>query len=208
VNQRILMAAALSAGISVVACSRPSSQNDPALGSPESRQIELVGAPGSDAPLASDLETKRSSKARAPSAPRVAAAAAAAGQPDATPTHDHAMSAVAISPRVGTTTSVIADPDRDLARAPVPSAPSILVSTSFGAAAVSGGPSAGTEPDAGPGPIHRGPTILIRGGMGGPHDDCKIHGTSPGLAINRMTPGFGNEVRGNTGGRFPRGGIR
>lgn len=212
-NQRILMAAALSAGISVVACSRPTSQDDQTLGSgtPGSRQIELVGAPGPEAPLASDLETRRAPRAApAPSAAQVSTAAAATGQPDATPTHDHAMGAVAVGvPQVGTTTSIIADPDRDLVRAPIPSAPSILVSTSFGAATVPGGPSAGSDPDALPGPINRAPTIIIRGGMGGPHDDCKIHGGAPGLAINRITPGFGGgEVRGNTGGRFPRGGIR
>lgn len=211
-NQHILMAAALSAGISLVACSRPSSQNDQTGSSTAGRQIELAGAGSSEAPLASDLETRRAPRAaRSPAAPRVVAAAATAGQPDAPPTHDHVMGAVAVSvPQVGTTTSVVADPDRELARAPIPSAPSILVSTSFGAAGVSGGPSAGTEPDL-PGPINRAPTIIIRGGMGGPHDDCKVHGPggAPGLAINRITPGFGGgEVRGNTGGRFPRGGIR
>ena len=37
----------------------------------------------------------------------------------------------------------------------------------------------------------RGPMILIRGGMGSPHDDCKIHGTASrggGILVNRLAP--------------------
>jgi len=214
VHRRILMVAALSAGVFVVACSRPTSQNDQNLGSSAtgSRQIDLVDAPGSAAPLVSDLEARRAPKAsRTTAAARVTNQAAGKAAPDASPTHEHAMGAVAVAlPRLGTTTSVVADPALELARAPRVAQPTIIVATEFAAGGVGSGPSAGNEPDLFPGPISRTPTIIIRGGMGGPHDDCKIHGPggAPGLAINRIAPGFGGEVRGNTGGRFPRGGIR
>jgi hypothetical protein len=55
----------------------------------------------------------------------------------------------------------------------------------------------------------RGPMILIRGGVGGVHDDCKIHGPNgfgPGIAINNRLPtratGMGGGVLVNE--RMPR----
>ena len=215
-HPRVLMVAALTTGAWVGACSRPTSQNDQSTSAAGTRQIELVNPTSSDAGLASDLEARRApTQLRNRTTDRSTTQAVAAGQADATPSHDHAMmAAVAAVPEVGRTTSSTIDAPVTLAETPLPeqapvsSTPTMLVGDSFGAV---GGPSAaGNDSDPWPGPVSRGPTILIRGGMGSPVDDCKIHGQGrgPGLAINRITPSFGSEVRGNSGGRFPRGGIR
>jgi hypothetical protein len=213
VHPRVLMVAALTTGAWVGACSRPTSQNDQSTSNAGTRQIELVNPPASGV-LASDLETRRApTPARSRTTDRPVTQAISSGQADATPTHDHAMMAAAVVvPEVGRTTSSVIDAPLTLAAAPLPAphstAPTMLVGDAFGAGS---GPSAGNDSESWPGPVSRGPTILIRGGMGSPVDDCKIHGQGgrgPGLAINRITPSFGSEVRGNSGGRFPRGGIR
>lgn len=212
-HPRVLMVAALTTGAWVGACSRPTSQNDQSTSNAGTRQIELVNPPASGV-LVSDLEARRApTPARSRTTDRRTTQAVAAGQADATPSHDHAMmAATAVVPGVGRTTSSLIEAPMALAAAPLPApastTPTMLVSDAFGAGS---GPSAGNDSDPGPGPVSRGPTIIIRGGMGSPVDDCKIHGQGrgPGLAINRITPPFGGgEVRGNTGGRFPRGGIR
>jgi len=205
------MVAALTTGAWVGACSRPASQDDQST-SAATRQIELANPTPSDVGLASDLETRRApTPARNRTADRRTLQTVATGQAEPTPAHDHAMmAAVAAVPEVGRTTTI--DAPVTLAATPLPgsahlsSTPAMLVAESFEAVS---GPSAGNDVDLSPGPISRAPTIIIRGGMGSPVDDCKIHqGRGPGLAINRITPSFGSEVRGNSGGRFPRGGIR
>lgn len=219
-HRRALMVTALTAGVWVAACSRPTSQNDQNLATSSkasARQIELVEAPGGAEALASDLEARRAPRPAHSRAVNRLTATVGAGEPDARPTHDHAIAAAAaVTPEVGRTSSSMADTPLALATAPLPApvsaTPTLLVGHGFEAGGSgSGGPSAGIDPDPQPGPISRNPTIIIRGGMGSPHDDCKIHGQGggPGLAINRIAPAFaGGEVRGNTGGRFPRGGIR
>jgi len=214
VHPRVLMVAALTTGAWVGACSRPTSQNDQSTSNAGARQIELVNPPASGV-LVSDLEARRApTPARSRTTERRTTQAVAAGQADATPSHDHAMmAATAVVPGVGRTTSSVIEAPMALAAAPLPmpapasATPTMLVADAFGAGS---GPSAGNDSESWPGPVSRGPTIIIRGGMGSPVDDCKIHGQGrgPGLAINRITPSFGSEVRGNSGGRFPRGGIR
>lgn len=214
-HPRVLMVAALTTGAWVGACSRPTSQNDQSTSAASTREIELVNPTASEIRLASDLEARRApTPVRSRTTDRRTTQAVAAGQADATPTHDHAMmAAVAVVPEVGRTTSSMIEAPLTLAAAPLPApvstTPTMLVGDAFGAGS---GPSAGNDSDPWPGPVTRGPTIIIRGGMGSPVDDCKIHGQGgrgPGLAINRITPSFGGgEVRGNSGGRFPRGGIR
>jgi hypothetical protein len=209
------MVAALTTGAWVGACSRPTSQNDQSTSTAGTRQIELVNPPSSEVRLASDLEARRApTPVRSRTTDPLTTQAVAAGQADATPKNDHAMmAAAAVVPEVGRTTSSMIDAPLTLAAAPLPvpaplsATPTMLVGDAFGAGS---GPSAGNDADPWPGPVTRGPTIIIRGGMGSPVDDCKIHGQGgrgPGLAINRITPSFGGgEVRGNSGGRFPRGG--
>jgi hypothetical protein len=212
VHPRVLMVAALTTGAWVGACSRPASQSDQTAAA-RTRQIELATPTPPDMELTSDLEARRApAPVRNQTAGRTLQAAAA-GQAGTHPTHNHAMmAAVAAVPEVGRPTSSTVEAPVTLAATPLPvreqvSTPTMLVSGSFEAV---GGPSAGYDQDLSPGPVSRAPTILIRGGMGSPVDDCKIHGQGrgPGLAINRITPSFGSEVRGNSGGRFPRGGIR
>jgi len=51
------------------------------------------------------------------------------------------------------------------------------------------------EPQDRPAGGSRGPAIIIRGGMGGPLDDCDLHrrrGGGVGIAINRSLPSFGS----------------
>jgi hypothetical protein len=206
-HRSVLSVAALTAAMWAGACSSPTPEPEQAGVGPDTRKIELVTAPAAAAPHASDLEAGRAStpvptpvvEQRLARAPRQVSA-------DARVSHDHIVAPAAVM--VGSTSSTMLDASTTLATAPMP----IRMLEPVAAAAV-GGPSAADEPvhhhpEAGPG---RGPTIIIRGGMGSIHDDCKIHpgGRGPGLAINRMAPSFGGgEIRGSNPGRFPRGGIR
>lgn len=100
----------------------------------------------------------------------------------------------------------------ELAMAPMAPALSAAPSSAGGTGVGAGYGSGGYEPIP-----DRGPTIIIRGGHGGPDDDCKIHPNGMGgvpMAINSRTPQFGAMggrrplVPGRTmSGGFPRGGI-
>jgi hypothetical protein len=211
VHRRVLMATALTTGVLAAACSRPASQSqNPSQGSAAgARQIELVKAPAGAEALTSDLEARRASRPAPRRPARPTLAAATAGEPDAALSHDHAVAAVAaVVPEVGTTASTVTEAPMSLAAAPLP-APQLPVAE---VPAGGGGPSAGHDPDHQPMPGARGPQIIIRGGMGTAHDDCKIHapGARGGLAINRIAPSFSPYGGGgsSSGGRFPRGGIR
>jgi hypothetical protein len=184
---RTILVAALMTGITV-ACSKPAPSNSqaPGAGSPaDDREIRLVDAPSSDAPVVSALEAGREathtlgiSTSHTRSRP-VVAAASPAGDLESSPEADLpslALTEVAVPATL------------------VPSTRSLPVST-----AGTGVPAAGTDDQRGtagggvPTPYGgtRGPVILIRGGMGTPHDDCKLHPVASrgaGIAINNVAP--------------------
>ena len=193
---RILIPA-LTASLLAVACSKPAStdQNDE---SPErrTREIQLVETPGSDARVVSDLEAGRDSRAllAGPIARKRPASRAM--------NHQAEIMAAEPAPPTQVTMSVVSvtEAPSELAQVPLP-APAGAVAEGRGPGGVRGG---GDYPSFGGG--SREPTIIIRGGMGSPHDDCKIHGTGArgGIAVNSIAP----PMRGQSIGRFMPGNVR
>jgi hypothetical protein len=188
VIMRVILPAGLSTCLVLAACSRPS---DSARTVESPRDLRLA-EPTVDTRTVSDLEAGRTpprvarpESTRRPSPTRSAEAVA--------PTPAHAAMPVAmdslVSMRVVTRAELpVPMPEVSL---PAPSGPALA------------GPEVGAEDPGQAQGGHRGPMILIRGGMGSPHDDCKIHGLGGlgglgggGIAINRVAP----PVRGGSGG--------
>jgi hypothetical protein len=179
--------AALMTGISV-ACSKPTPSNSqaPGAGSPaDDREIRLVDAPSSDAPVVSALEAGREPRHTQGIAARHTRAMPVATA--ASPASDLEPSTAAALPSLALT-------EMEAPEALVPSTASLPVRT-----AGTGVPAAGTDDQRGtsgggvrtPYGGTRGPVILIRGGMGTPHDDCKLHPVASrgaGIAINNVAP--------------------
>lgn len=185
------------------ACSEPASRaaNDTAPNRPGSaRDVRLAEPPSQEAPVASDLEVGR------PVTMIVAAAPRQVHSPLPVPAM---VEASAVVPRVLPATELVELPMSAVA---LPESHTIYLAPTgemvepspVNAAA---GPSAGGEPYIG----HdyggsRGPSIIIRGGMGGVDDKCDLRPRGfGGIAINRTTPPLGGR---NTRGGFTRGGIR
>lgn len=190
---RTILVAALLAGISV-ACSKPAPQ--PPGAESDDREIRLVDAPSADSAVVSALEAGRG---------------ATLTQESSTP---------ATSTRPGTAISSSApEPSAEVAvpslavtemAAPAELAPATTSLPLRSAATREAGPvtSAGSAPATLAGGT-RGPVILIRGGMGTPHDDCKLHPVASrgvGIAINNVAPpipgrvAVNNRLRGGNGG--------
>ena len=184
---RTILVAALMTGISV-ACSKPAPSNSqtPGPGSPvDDREIRLVDAPASDAPVVSALEAGRESTHTQGTSTRHAQSMPVA--PAASPTSD-------LEPRTKAALPSLALTEMAAPEALVPSTTSLPVRT-----AGTGVPAAGTDDQRStsegsartPYGGTRGPVVLIRGGMGTPHDDCKLHPVASrgaGIAINNVAP--------------------
>ncbi|HEX9892467.1 MAG TPA: hypothetical protein VGA78_01030 [Gemmatimonadales bacterium] len=216
-HARTLIVAAVMTGIWAAACSKPTSENSKSneTGAAQSApEIFLVDRAGTDTPLVSELEVGRDPKLalvgpaeRKVPEPRARRNVSAA----ASSSHVHAAVPTAeLVPEMGRTSIALASAPENLPAASMPATPAGEV---YG----SGGDGVAPLPAEG----NRGPVIIIRGGRGGPLDDCAIHGRGghggPGIAINRSVPGFGggamvNERAPRLGGSgrsgFPRGGIR
>jgi hypothetical protein len=182
-----ILVAALMTGISV-ACSKPAPSNSqvPRAGSPaDDREIRLVNAPSSDAPVVSALEAGRESTHTQSISTRLTrsmpVATAASPASDLEPSTEAALPSLALTEVAAPATLV-------------PSTTTLPVRT-----AGTDVPAAGTDDQGGtsgrgartPYGGTRGPVILIRGGMGTPHDDCKLHPVASrgaGIAINNVAP--------------------
>jgi hypothetical protein len=208
VRERILIAAAIVTGCWLGACSKPTSPNGQQTEAAEkgSRQIELADPGRPDGAVVSDLEagraTERALVLSRRGAPAARATRAAASAETVVGTADQAVlpAPAPVHPMSMTTSSM---PDAALRLATAPLAP---VPVREGDASVGGGeshPMSGGYPL--PEAVNRGPTIILRGGRGGPDDDCDLrnqHGHRGGAAVNRLAPPMG-------GSRISfRGGIR
>ena len=185
---RTILAAALLAGISA-ACSKPAPDTTriPGAGSPtDDREIRLVDEPSPDAPVVSALEAGLGSAiSHGNSTPR----AITHPVPEANATrpegHPELRADVGLPSLALTEMAAPATLAPSSARLPVR-----LAGTGLPAAPRDAGqsPSTGSAPAFGG---TRGPVILIRGGMGTPHDDCKLHPVASrgvGIAINNVAP--------------------
>jgi hypothetical protein len=170
----------------LAACSKPASHNSQAA-----RDLSLPTPAAADAPLVSTLEAGRplaratavQPSRRAPSpapamAHEMAAAPASAPQPEVTLPQ--------VQPALST-------PSLGLAQAP--SHLPMDMATEWERNAAAG--DVGAYPLPTPGPSHRDPTIMIRGGPGAIEDKCDIRprGGRGGTAVNRSAPSFGRGIR-------------
>ena len=198
------IATALMMGAWLGACSEPASRTAGRSGSDhpgDARDARLAEPATPEAPVASDLEIGRRESVIA------------------LPHHVHpprlaelGVKALVVVPRVVAGTQEVAE--QQLEAVPLPEIQShtiYLAPTGEmegpSPVHVTAGPSLGGEPligrDYGG---SRGPSIIIRGGMGGVDDKCDLrpHGAG-GIAINRSVPPIGG---GNGRGWSPRGGLR
>lgn len=175
------------AALLAVACSRPgnTTKDQEAY-----RDIRLIEEPSRDKQTVSDLEAGRSP-------PRVALpeARSTSTSPAALPVQAPALNhaAMVAELELEATMRVVTQTE----------SPAPMGETSLPALR---GPAPGGVADSAPGNTgsyggggSRGPMILIRGGMGGARDDCKIHGLGGlgggGIAVNRLGP----PIRGTSG---------
>ncbi len=197
---RSLIAAA---GVCVAACSKPQPPSNQGIGQPDGtgRDLRLGSSLSSDGPVVSDLEAGRTPK------PRLVAPVELSKFDQATKTArapKALLAAMTVAPKLAVTASAPTQTEtsRALAMAPMaesPSRPTLAVGGGLNSSALG-------DDESFPASSRRGPTIIIRGGRGGPDDDCDIrhprsHG---GIAVHSMAPTPG-------GGRVstsPRGGIR
>ena len=198
-QSRLTIAIGLMAGFMVAACSKPSAENTPAAGAPpQSRDLRLAADPSGESRVVSDLEAGRLSRpslsqpvARRP-ALKSASRAPEKGLADAELTAPTITSITAVSERSSQLAQVLL---------PLPLPLPLPMSAGRLPAAATGGEGSADHRDRDWGGISRGPMIIIRGGMGGPRDDCKIlgaRGAGGGILINSMAPRPGGE------GRMPR----
>lgn len=197
---RTILVAALLAGVSV-ACSKPAPS--PVGDSPaDDREIRLVDAPPADSAVVSALEAGRGAtlnhESSTPHTSNRPAAAIASSDPE--PGAEVAVPSLAVTEMAAPVALVPASTTLPLR----------VAGTGVPAAASGAGPatSAGSAP-AMPAGGTRGPVILIRGGMGTPHDDCKLHPVASrgaGIAINNVAPpipgrfAVNNRLSGGNGG--------
>jgi len=190
VKARILVSAVLVSGGWLAACSKPAAES-----SESARKIELAEpAAGPDAAVVSDLEARQPVTAavvRRVERTRVAEAPVVPASPD--PMADMDMPAPRVTSTSASTTAE-APPVADLARAP--EAPAVGFGGGIGHGLGSFELPA-PAPQSLSGGGNRGPMILIRGGLGGIDDKCDTRGGHRGgIAINRLSPGFGGTMRG------------
>jgi hypothetical protein len=204
VRKRILIAAAIVTSGWLGACSKPTSSNgqeSDAMAEKGARQIELADPASQDGAVVSDLEAGRATertlvqtrKGRS-TTPAARVGTPAVDQAVTPPTeHVHTLSM---------TTSSAPDPVLRLATAPA--APVFGVARAADGSELHPMPGNNWLPDA----VNRGPTIIIRGGMGRPDDDCDELNPrgrrGGGAAVNRLAP----PTTGSGGRTSFRGGIR
>lgn len=180
---RTILVAALLAGISV-ACSKPAPPSSGGASPTDDREIRLVDAPSADTAVVSALEAGRGAtltqgSSTPETSPRPVTAIRAL---DPEPSAEVAVPSLAATEMASPATLVPATTGLPLhiPRARMPAATSVAgpgTSTGSAPATLVGGT--------------RGPVILIRGGMGTPHDDCKLHPVASrgaGIAINNVAP--------------------
>ncbi|MGE0440481.1 MAG: hypothetical protein AB7L66_05605 [Gemmatimonadales bacterium] len=149
----------------LAACTAPA---PPAAEAAAPRDVQLVESPAAEAVKVSDLEAGRPLRARHETheAP--------------TPAPTEAL----LGPVAGPTLSTTTMPAADLAEAPLSAAPAadepvVVVGTGVQPMYSETGVSwAGG----------RGPGVMIRGGRGGPRDDCDLHRPGGATAVNRLIP--------------------
>lgn len=197
-RDRILIAVLMTA--SVGACSEPSSDGPRRMQA--ARQIDLPEPPPADGAVASPLESGQTPKPAPTRAARRRVATVTAGTvapAEAAHHHDVVVTEAPVPALRVSTTAVGAGP--------VLESPTRIPAAASPEAAPQ--PGQATEPRGHPEHVTRGPTIIIRGGMGGVHDDCDLrnHGQRGGAAVNRLAPSFAAGSRGGMSTGF-RGGIR
>lgn len=191
---RILIAAAVVTGLWAVARSKPASENEQPS-NPTAAQsagdLLPVPEPGSSALVASRLEAGHDPElAFARPIERKVLRPQAIRSPAKASEHDHAAVAMVTTTSTADTPNLVATP-------PLPATPGGSGGPADGQVLAGGGIDAQPEDD-------RGPRIIIRGGIGSPHDDCKIHGGGGGhgVAINSRMPPLGIGMVVNTRARF------
>ena len=205
----IAIAALSLTGIYAVAVSRPAAEPESTAEGSTGRVINLAGDSAQDAAVVSPLEAGRpiiqtvsrsTQRSVAPEAPTPEPAPEAAHG-------NHALAAIDLTPQVRTvaaTSEVSGGMDYAPIAATTPNVPA-----SNGTVAV-GPESRGVQPSFDMPARGRGPVILIRGGNGSGHDDCKIHprgiNRTIGTAVNRLAPMPGGTVVGTSAPAGWRGG--
>ena len=190
---RIVLPTALTVAL-LAACSKPESK-DPTVPASKTRDLQLVESPAAEARGVSDLEAGTRIPLARPSAHR--ASAPAVPQPEALPVE---APAPLLAPRVTSGSPVRGE----MSLVSMPAAPTRMEAGSS-AGTMDGDRSGGREPGS-----SRGPMVIIRGGLGSPRDDCKIHGPGGlggfggGILVNRTTP----PMRGTSSPRFFPGPVR
>ena len=203
-RERILIAAAIVTSGWLGACSKPTSpdgQESGAKAEKGSRQIELAEPARQEGAVVSDLEAGRATERvlvqSRRGALKVRAAGGAAPAPDqaGVPATEHVHT-------LSMTTNSAPEPVLRLATAPA--APVFGVARAADGSELHPMPGNNWLPDA----VSRGPTIIIRGGMGRPDDDCDELNPrgrrGGGAAVNRLAP----PTMGSGGRTSFRGGIR
>ena len=207
-------------GLYAVAVSRPGTEPESTAAGTSTREINLAGDSLQDAAVVSPLEAGRPGgqvvgRTVARSEGRTGGRAVieepvAEATPEASHVH-HALTAIDLAPQVRTAAAT-AELSTSLDYAPIAATtPNLPAAT--GTVAL-GPESRGVQPSYDMPGRGRGPVILIRGGNGTGHDDCKIHPNglqrpAVGTAVNRLTPVLGGGVVGTSApGGWRGGGIR
>ena len=181
---RTSLVAALLAGISV-ACSKPAPPLPGADAPNDDREIRLVDAPSADdLPVVSALEAGREATLDQGSSTLRTSIRRDSAIPVSTP-----------EPRAEAAVPSLAVTEMAAPAALAPATTSLpMPSAGTGMPAAIGAAGSGTSAGSAPATLAggtRGPFILIRGGMGTPHDDCKLHPVASrgaGIAINNVAP--------------------
>lgn len=197
---RTLIFTTLVAGGALAACSGPSGKS----AAEADRHLLLAKPAAPDSGVVSDLEAGRRAKPAVAevvvrsrgTAPKSANREAILSEVLTPGGHDHAVVSEVV-------------PLRETA---IPSLPTVEVTRAVEPAPESEGPALGTVwhghgnmamPSSEAGRIGGGPQIMIRGGRGGPDDDCDLrnvlHPRGGGAAVNRTTPSFGGYGRSRAG---------
>ncbi len=190
----IVAAALLTAGIWAAARSRPAAET----GAEAARDLRLAEPAVAEAPVVSALESPHVPAAAAPRQPARIRRAASVEAPTG-------LTAALAEPTLALSVTATTAPAEFQAMTPIPAAvaPAAAEAPAVEVHAAASGPE--------PRWVGREPAIIIRGGMGSGHDDCKIvPGRRGGVAaaVNRLAPPIGGGYGRSGGSTGFRGGIR